>query len=197
MIEDVWVSKRRGFPAFILEKQAEVLPQYLLEGSTLMATREKMLEYLPKNSKMMEVGTRSGEFAKSILDITQPSELHVVDIMMARFMDELFDGYNGLTKHHMDSQLAMDQFDNGYFDWIYIDSDNSYESGIKDLNKAYKKVKTGGLIVVNGYNMWSPGEMKPYGYFRATNEIAIREKMQFLYLSLDTNGYHDVALLKT
>jgi len=196
MIQDLWLQKRRSFPDFILDEEPLELSQENLTGSTLVPSREILIDLLPHNGRIMEVGTRSGEFAKHILDTSNPEELHVVDIDMSLFMDQLFTGKEEiLIKHECDSVLAMEKFEDGYFDWIYVDSDNSYENGIRDLEAAKLKVKKGGFIVLNGYNMWSPAEIKPFGYMRATNEFIIRHNLKVQYLTIDTTGYHDIAMI--
>ena len=199
IVADVWKNAGNGWPTFLLAPQSPKIPQGLLDNATLITTRYKMLEYLPKGAKVIEIGTLRGEFAKQIYEVTQPQELHIADITFKNFdyvaMSEILES-ESVSLHEADSVATMETFPDNYFDWVYIDSDNSYEAGYRDLEVAYRKTKKGGLIIVNGYNSWSPYEFKAYGYFAATNKKAIKEKMQFKYLTLDQGGYHDVALIK-
>ena len=38
------------------------------------------------------------------------------------------------------SQIALETFDDNYFDWVYIDGDHSTEAVLKDLKLCLKKV---------------------------------------------------------
>jgi hypothetical protein len=48
-----------------------------------------MLEFLPANSIVAEVGTLYGHFAEKILSITKPIKLHIIDINLSLFKKEL------------------------------------------------------------------------------------------------------------
>ena len=45
-------------------------------------TRNELLTILNKNIKVCEIGVFKGEFSKIILDILNPSELHLIDIFI-------------------------------------------------------------------------------------------------------------------
>jgi hypothetical protein len=46
---------------------------------------------------------------------------------------------------------AAKQFEDGYFDFVYIDSDHSYEGVTEDLEAWYPKVRKGGMIAGHDY----------------------------------------------
>jgi predicted O-methyltransferase YrrM len=178
---------------------ASPLQQIHLENCKLIYSREALLRYLPQNSIVAEVGTQTGYFARKIIDITQPSELHTIDINWSIFEKEKFltdIETNILHIYEGDSVEVLSRFPNEYFDWIYIDADHSYEGVYRDIQCAAKKVKSNGILVFNDYTVWSPLEAQPYGIMRAVNEFCINQGWEFIFFALATSGYHDVAIRK-
>jgi len=49
------------------------------------------------------------------------------------------------------SEEAVKQFDDEYFDFVYIDADHSYEEVTKDMEMWYFKVRDGGMIAGHDY----------------------------------------------
>lgn len=178
---------------------ASPLQQIHLENCKLIYSREALLRYLPQNSVVAEVGTQTGYFARKIIDITQPSELHTIDINWSIFEKEKFltdIETNILHIYEGDSVEVLSRFPNEYFDWIYIDADHSYEGVYRDIQCAAKKVKSNGILVFNDYTVWSPLEAQPYGIMRAVNEFCINQGWEFIFFALATSGYHDIAIRK-
>jgi hypothetical protein len=73
------------------------------------------------------VGTSAGVFAKKILELSNPAELHIIDITLRNFRKEWFSSAlaSGVVRlHEQDSVAALSQFPEGYFDWIYIDGNH-------------------------------------------------------------------------
>lgn len=140
----------------------------------------------------------AGDFSRTILDICQPSELHLIDDdlktygVAKRFRSEIERGT--VVLHESDSARALDGFDNGQFDFIYVDADHSYEGISRDIAAAHRKVRPDGLLIFNDYTFWSSAECLPYGVMHAVNEFAIAENWEFAMLSLNWFGYFDVAL---
>lgn len=51
------------------------------------------------------------------------------------------------------SSEVVEEFDDGYFDWIYMDSNPQYDFVKQDLELYYPKVKAGGFIAGDNYAM--------------------------------------------
>jgi SAM-dependent methyltransferase len=152
---------------------------------------------LPKRGVVAEVGTDNGTFAEIILKFSVPSELHVIDISLAKFRRDVFaqEIQAGTVRlHESDSVEALRRFPDGYFDWIYIDANHSYESVKRDIDEAKRAVKRGGLLVFNDYAFWSHREFMAYGVVQAVNELCLSENWDLLYLALHPEMYCDVAL---
>ncbi|MDN5864211.1 MAG: class I SAM-dependent methyltransferase [Gammaproteobacteria bacterium] len=58
-----------------------------------------------------------------------------------------------VVMHRGYSNEVVGDFDNGYFDWIYLDSNPLYDVIKQDLELYYPKVKAGGFIAGDNYAM--------------------------------------------
>jgi Methyltransferase domain len=177
-----------------------------VKNCRLIESRAKMLEYLPKDSVVAEVGTEYGHFAEKILSITKPKKLHLIDYNFNLFKAEvnrlqktIFQAgiENGTIElHEGDSSTILSSFPDEYFDWIYIDADHAYEGVCKDIYQGYTKVKSDGMMVFNDYTNWSVCEVMPYGVAKAVNEFCIANNWEIVFLALQSLGYHDIAIKK-
>ena len=125
-----------------------------------------LLKAAPKNSICAEIGVNRGNFSKSILKIVKPKKLYLIDpwkstnnqdlmnknykITMKRLEDEVKAGQVIIKKGS--SLDVLNEFEDGFFDWIYVDGDHRYEFVKKDLKLSYSKVKKNGLITGDDYN---------------------------------------------
>lgn len=198
---DKW-SDFSNNPFFITAPQLEDIH---LNNCRLFHSRDRMLEALPKQATIAEIGTQHGKFAEQMMLTTQPQKFHIIDIDLALFQNSLAQHSHlkqALEKklvmlHKGDSSTVISTFPDSYFDWIYIDGDHSYEGVKKDIEKSHAKLKSDGLLVFNDYTYWSPYEMIPYGIPRAVNEFCLAEGWELILLALDSFlGYHDVAIRK-
>jgi hypothetical protein len=161
--------------------------------------RLALLERLPKGGVVAEVGTLQGEFARDILRITEPQELHLIDHETHPRVVTLTEDPSLRDRvhfHHQDSVEALQTFPDQYFDWIYIDAQHAYDGVKRDIGVARRKVKDSGLLVFNDYIVWSYVEMEPYGVVAAVNELCTEDKWEMIYLALPSHMYCDVALRK-
>jgi hypothetical protein len=70
--------------------------------------------------------------------------------------------------HRASSEEACINFENNYFDWIYIDGNHLYDYVKKDLEYYYPKVKVGGFITGDDYTeggWWKGGVKKAVDEF--------------------------------
>lgn len=182
---------------------ADAVPPMLsdvhLRNSRIVPSRDHILPLMPKGGVCAEVGTQTGNFAKSIFSILRPSKLHIYDISYNVFDHAHFAGLiqKGIVElHEGDSSTLLGTLPDKHFDFVYIDGDHSYEGIVKDLAAAARKIKDDGWIVCNDYTIYSPLEKIKYGVYRAVNEFCISQGFEIFYLGLHKWGYHDVALKK-
>lgn len=163
------------------------------------ATRETLLYKMPKSSVCAEIGVHKGEFSKKILDITEPKRLHLIDPWEHQEDDRYKDSrYGGLDSdgqaimdqryqkvrelfgkelqagrvqiHRNYSDVASEEFQDSYFDWIYIDGNHLYEFVKNDLELYYPKIKVNGYMTGDDYgtqNWWGNGVQEAVDEFVA------------------------------
>lgn len=176
--------------------EATRLDGSFLEKCDLLSSRYDLLHKLPKGGIVAEIGTQHGQFAGHIARITQPDELHLLDITFEQFdRTEIPEGMANLHLHEGDSVAMLDSIDRE-FNWVYLDADHSYEAVSRDLEALDGKIIPGGVIVCNDYIPWSPLEAKMYGVPKAVHEFCKRHGWGFRYMALHPWGYHDVALMR-
>jgi hypothetical protein len=159
--------------------------------------------------KICEIGVRYGENFKAML-IDSLEEAVAIDVWMETGVisqnDEcivqstLDDQYNNMVDlYKKDSRVkiirdfsisASKQFEDSYFDFVYIDADHTEEAVNADLNAWYLKVRSGGVLAghdyfdavvtcerYNGYNL-------KFGVVEAVNNFVNKNKLS---LYLDNN----------
>jgi hypothetical protein len=168
-----------------------------LQRCVVVPDRIALLEHLPHDAVVAEVGTLHGDFAREILRVTHPRELHLIDHdaqPRARALAEEPEHGGRVHVHQRDSVEALESFPDGWFDWIYIDAQHAYDGVKRDIEAARRKVKRDGLLVFNDYTVWSWVEMQPYGVVAAVNELCLEDGWEMLFLTLPAHMYCDVVL---
>ena len=82
---------------------------------------------------------------------------------------------------------ASFQFENNFFDFVYIDADHTYEASYMDICAWYPKVKPGGILAGHDYNHQDLSCLSRgliFGVTKAVNKF-VKENNLFLYTDLD------------
>jgi len=141
---------------------------------TKLNTRTELLELIPKNLTILEIGVFRGEFAKDILKITQPKELYLVDIWEGKWGSGDKDGNNYVEIGNMESVYLslfqqtkdkpnihviraksvsfLESCNNNFFDVIYVDGDHTEEAVYADMVHSFAKIKNNGLLMGHDYH---------------------------------------------
>lgn len=172
------------------------LPAEAVGKARLVASRADALALLPRGGLVAELGTQAGKYARQILDVSRPDELHLFDLefdtLRARAPAVADDPRVRL--HLGDSSTNLANFLDETFAWIYIDGDHS-EAGVRrDADCATHKLRPDGLLVFNDYTLWSPMEMTDYGIVPVVNDLVSRGEWDVVYLALHPLMYCDIAL---
>lgn len=170
------------------------LPPELVNNCRLIASRHDLLEWLPRDGRVAELGTYKGEFAHAILSRNSPKELHVIDIDHSH-IDTSLHLDDRVTSHLGLSHEIIAKFPNEYFDWVYIDADHSYDGVLRDAVFSADKVKPGGFLVFNDFAHIDP-MLGRYGVHRAVVEFMLENKWQMRFFAFDSNALYDVAIQK-
>lgn len=146
--------------------------------------RSLMFKYIEKGFVCAEIGVWKGYNLDLILE-RGPGELHLIDPWLSDMrvpgrwyaipQEEMDEIYNSVIKrfnrknifiHRKTSEEASREFDDNYFDWVYIDGNHSYEYVKKDLNCWYPKVK--GILCGDDYVV---SEKLQFGVIEAVDEF--------------------------
>ena len=184
----------------ILPDNTPELTSVHLKNCKVVPNREAILHQMKKGGIVAEVGVQEGVFSKSILQICEPKELHLIDYSLIyfsidkKYKSEIADGQVKL--HESDSSVAIRKFPDEYFDFIYIDADHTYPGVQRDIQAATTKIKQDGFLLFNDYTYWSPCECINYGVVQSVNELCVNENWEMIYYAFGGYMYCDVAIRK-
>ena len=164
-----------------------------LENCKVFSSREKILEVLPKNGICAELGTANGVLSHQILDINKPKKLILVDILLQKELPIEPDVVESIEG---DSVEVMNQFEDDYFDWIFIDTEHTEEQTNKELRVCKNKIKHDGYIALHDYIRYIRVDDKNnYGVVDSVNRF-LKENQDFevVFLSLEPHMFNTIVL---
>lgn len=139
--------------------------------------RAYIIEQLKKNSVILEVGVWRGEFSKKIYNISKPKMLVLVDSwtydehvrgcapqvdgkepLSQKFFDDAknetfnkFKNYKNIIILDQSSLDSSSNYNDNYFDYIYLDAEHTYQAVTEDLDIWYPKLKINGVLFGDDY----------------------------------------------
>ena len=164
-----------------------------LENCKVFSSREKILEVLPKNGVCAELGVANGDLSYQILDINKPKKLILVDIVIQKELPIEPDVVESIEG---DSVEVMNQFEDNYFDWIFIDTEHTEEQTNKELQVCKNKIKHDGYIALHDYIRYIRVDDKNnYGVVDSVNRF-LKENQDFevVCLSLEPHMFNTIVL---
>ena len=178
-----------------------------IKNLKIILNKDKLLQLLPKNAIVAELGVDNGDFSEKIETLTNPKKLYLIDIwktkrynknkmnqVKKRFENEIKLGKISVIKGKSDKEIT--KFDDNYFDWVYIDTTHSYLQTIKELEICRSKVKKDGIIAGHDYSKGNINRGLPYGVVLAVNEFCIKFSWEFIYLTHETHRNLSYAIRK-
>ena len=178
-----------------------------LNDAKVVKDRETLLELLPKNGVVCELGVNKGRFSEKILKLNKPKKLHLVDIWdserynskLQKIVENKFS--KEIDKHKIEinkgySIEILKSFNDNYFDWVYIDTTHNYQDTIEELNLSKLKVKSNGIISGHDYITRSRSLGIKYGVVEAVNEFCVKNNWKLIYITLECNGHSSFAIKK-
>lgn len=176
-------------------------------NTKVLSNRERLLEYMPKNGVVAELGVNEGDFSEKILSTTNPKKLHLIDVWASkRYHEGLYSSVKKRFSSQIESNLveinrglsieAVNSFSDNYFDWIYIDTDHSYSTTKAELELYAPKMKEGGIIAGHDFSRGSWYNIVRYGVIEAVYEFCEKNKWEVLYLSMENKGSKSFAIRK-
>ena len=168
-----------------------------MKNLKVLTDKPALLNFLPKNSIVGEIGVSLGKYSEQILTVTQPQKLYLIDA----WANESYKSHKQIVTDRFKKEISLEQviicqgfstvelekFEDGFFDWVYLDSDHTYENVAKELEICRRKVKAGGIIAGHDYVTGQWLKKQRYGVIEAVNEFCIKSNWEMLYL---TNEHH-------
>ena len=166
-----------------------------------------MLHKLGKGGNVAEIGVDEGNFSKMIFDINTPDNFHLIDVWGTdRFHDGKYEGVKDYFKNELENEQvhihkkysteAAFDFEDKYFDWIYIDTDHSYETTRDELRLFAPKMKEGGIIAGHDYVKGNWITTYRYGVVEAVHEFCVQFGWEFVYLTMEPTEQQSFAIRK-
>jgi len=167
--------------------------------TTLDFDRSEMLEWLPKNGVCAELGVDKGDYSKLIIEKNNPSRLFLIDswenmltsdsadLQHSKKIDlvkNLFGQNPKISILKKNTNDALNDFEEEYFDWIYIDADHHYQPCLNDLTNWSKKVKTKGFICGHDYII---KPKKGFGVNEAVTDFLTQTSYKFFGVTNEPN----------
>lgn len=196
-LENYWNSVSSKIPVFELQEKH-------IQNSKFLLSRLDLLENLPKNGIVAEIGVNMGEFSSQILDKCNPKKLHLIDAWASDRYNKKIENYV-YDKFKTDKRVEINKgfstsvhnsFEDGYFDWVYIDTDHSYEVTIRELELYSSKVKPDGIIAGHDYIIGNWDKMVRYGVIEAVYEFCSKNNWQIIYLTAQIGENPSFAIKK-
>lgn len=179
----------------------------LIANAKLLPTRDAMLDLLPKNAVVAEIGVAAGAFSSKIHSVTQPSKLTLIDAwnfeampdcgepglakVKAQFEKELTEGTVEILRGFSSDMLKT--LGNDTLDWVYVDAGHDYDNVAADLKECLRVVKPGGIIAGDDYLRFDT-PLHRYGVIEAVHEMVNTHRAEFLYLTMDYDPNFAVRL---
>jgi len=183
------------------------LSQKNINNLKVVLNRELLLKNLPKEGIIAELGVDKGDFSDKIISLTHPKKLYLIDIwdserynmdkmvyVKKRFQKEIDTGKVIIIKGTSENELL--KFENGHFDWIYIDTAHTYEQTVRELDLCRQKVKDGGIIAGHDYCQGDIKNAQAYGVVQAVNQFCIKYDWEFIYITHETDRTLSFAIKK-
>jgi hypothetical protein len=187
----------------------------LNEKTQYFDTSKKILNLIPKNGIIAEIGVLRGEFSSQINSLCSPKKLYLIDCWEEQDDEKyLLDTYNeGDEQTHEEnyisvlnkfinkdnvkiikahSDFAIKLFDKNYFDMVYLDASKYHEDIMRDLDSWYPLIKYNGLLCCNNYE--NNEDKFSIQVNDAVNEFCIKNNLFITHMTFEKNSFF--AILK-
>ena len=165
----------------MLTEMVRAVRQFLGIRSPKDVARTQMIEAMPRDAICAEIGVWEGKFARRVLDLNPPRRYHLIDpwLFQSEYPKRWYGGKRAQSQEDMDriyerivnelgsrenvvvhrgfSEKVVEEFENEYFDWVYVDGNHSYDFVKRDFELYWEKLKPGGFMAGDDYR-WGGGE---------------------------------------
>lgn len=193
-------------------RQVDSIPRFLIQekhvdGGEILLNRGALIRKMPRGGTVAEIGVDEGNFSQEIIQLNNPRRLHLIDAwgsqryneLKARRVLERFDENiaSGTVIVNRGSSLAeAEQFDDEYFDWVYLDTSHSYHATLSELYAYSNKVKKSGFIAGHDYKMGNWKASLKYGVIEAVAEFCCKEDWRLAFWTADFAESNSFAITR-
>ncbi|MFW5804106.1 MAG: class I SAM-dependent methyltransferase [bacterium] len=191
-------------------KISQNIPKYEIsdihiKNARLITTREELLRIFPQNGVAAELGVDEGDFSNLILSINKPKKLHLIDFWGSkRYNQNKRKKVEKRFKKNIENKTVeinlglstevVNDFNDNYFDWMYIDTSHSYKITIKELKYYRNKIKKGGIIAGHDYILGNWNGLIRYGVIEAVYEFCVKYNWEIIYLTTELKNNPSFAI---
>lgn len=176
-----------------------------VKNAKLLKNRKELLKLLPKYGVVAELGVNKGDFSDLILNITKPKTFHLIDFWgSARYNQNIRKGVeNRFAKQIEDESMKINlglstdvvtEFEDNYFDWIYIDTAHTYNVTIAELEMYQTKIKPNGIISGHDYILGNWSGMVRYGVIESVHEFCFKNDWEIIYITAEQTDNPSFAI---
>lgn len=177
-----------------------------LEGGAILPSRLEMLDILPNSMKCLELGVANGGFSKEILDRMKPLKLDLVDLWGSKryedgleYVHEIFSNYieEGTVQTHRCKSIDFLKSNLvNKFDFIYIDTDHTFQTTYDELVLSSQLINEKGYIAGHDYCVGNIVTPVVYGVIEAVNKFCVECDFRILYITAEPAGWNSFCLTK-
>jgi hypothetical protein len=184
------------------------LQQKHIQNLKVLLNRESLLNVMPKNAICAEIGVNKGDFSEMILKQTSPQKLHLIDAWgdPSRYHEGLKGLVREKFKNEIEQKLVeinigfstmiLKEFPDHYFDWVYLDTDHTYNVTAEELLILKDKIKPEGIIAGHDYIIGNWVGVCRYGVIEAVHEICVKSDFELLFTTANFNESPSFAIKK-
>ena len=178
-----------------------------IRNTKVLLNRKELIKKMPRQGVVAELGVNEGIFSQQILQLNDPERLFLIDIWDSkrfnqekrRKVEEMF--RTEILSDKVQIQIGFSteiaqKFADHSFDWIYIDTDHSYQTTKNELEAWRLKMKDTGVIAGHDYKVGNWSKMIRYGVIEAVNEFCSKYKWELIYITLEHNKSPSFAISK-
>jgi hypothetical protein len=167
----------------------------------IVTDRTTLLEFMPKGGHVVEIGVAAGDFSASILEVTQPVRLYLIDPWESGRYKDLHKGV--MARFSGDSRVSIlrgysteraADIPDGSLDWAYVDGDHSFKGVSTDLALLLPKMKPNGIIAGDDYTRWSGNGLHRWGVVEAVNRFCLDNNWEMIFLTHEPGRHLSYAI---
>lgn len=176
-----------------------------IKDMQVVLNRADLLNRLPKNGVVAELGVDTGRFSAQIMEIAFPKRLYLIDpwdteryntlkmlAVKERFKKEIDDKRVIIIRQR--DEEALRDFGRNTFDWVYIDTYHDYWNTRTELELCRLKVKKGGIIAGHDYTQGNIVNGAKYGVVEAVHHFCVKQNWKFILLTHEEGRHLSFAL---